>query len=73
VGADAGLDVGALPDRQGLIMDGLLLDLEIDRACDEFLRMRGQGLPQPVVEIMDGAPVEDVFDDVDFWAEALGG
>lgn len=39
----------------------LLTELEIDRACDEFLRSRGYGLPQPVVEILDAEP------DKEFW------
>lgn len=40
----------------------LLTELEIDRACDEYLRSRGCGLPQPVVGILDAEPDEESFE-----------
>lgn len=40
------------------MIDRLLLDLEIDRACDEFLRARGYGLLQPIVEVLDSESPE---------------
>jgi hypothetical protein len=37
---------------------GLLLELEIDAACAEYLRMRGYPVAQPVVLYMDAPPEE---------------
>jgi hypothetical protein len=47
-----------------ITMDHLLLDLEIDAACWEFLAHRivacgGEKPPQPIVLVMDAAPRED--------------
>lgn len=57
-------------------MPNLLLDLEIDAACWEFLAQRivahgGHQPPQPIVEILDAAPPED-DDWSELTAEALG-
>lgn len=47
-------------------MPNLLLDLEIDAACWEFLVQRiilrgGVQGPQPVVEIIDAQPLDEVL------------
>lgn len=45
-------------------MDGLLLDLEIDDACWEYLAQRivacgGSRPPQPIVALLDAPPEDD--------------
>ncbi len=45
-------------------MDGLLLDLEIDAACWEYLAQRivacgGSRPPQPIVALLDAAPEDE--------------
>lgn len=40
-------------------MSRLLLDLEIDLACAEFLRARGYSVPQPVIVLLDQADETD--------------
>lgn len=51
----------------------LMAELDIDRACDEFLRARGYGLPQPVVELLDAEADDDVPAEIEFFARAFGG
>lgn len=55
-------------------MPNILLDLEIDAACWEFLAQRivargGAKLAQPVVIYLDAAPDEPEPDDQDGWDE----
>ena len=40
--------------------DRLLLDLEIDLACSEFLRLRGYSVAQPVIVMLDQADDLDI-------------
>ena len=51
-------------------MPNLLLDLEIDAACWEFLAQRihargGPGLPQPIVTVLNAPPNRDEDPDWD--------
>lgn len=39
-------------------MSHLLAEFEIDAAIDEFLRARGAGGPQPIVQILDDMPLD---------------